>query len=455
MKSPWQKTLPEIPKKLLDEFPARIAERYSVLPLAKEEGVLKVLAPENFTHQAREELRILLGVELEFISASRSEIEEWIAKAYGVGASVIEELTQEREKLDESLDFEFIDQDGKEATITKLVNELLLDSLKERATDIHIEPFEKSFRIRYRVDGLLKEARVSERIRVLVPSIVSRVKIMAGLDIGEKRLPQDGRIRVRRKNEELDLRVSILPSASAEAVAIRILKPLEILNLEDLGFDEVALAKIRSQLRKPHGMILVTGPTGSGKTTTLYACLRELNSVERKIITIEDPIEYKLRGVIQLQVNPKIGFTFAKALRSMLRHDPDCLMVGEIRDPETAEVAIRAALTGHLVLSTLHTNDAPSAVTRLHEMGIEPYLVSSSLAAVIAQRLVRRSCVPCEKCDGSGYYGRTAIYEFMELEESLRETRSRNGMESLLDEGKKKVEKGLTTEEELRRVLLT
>jgi type II secretory ATPase GspE/PulE/Tfp pilus assembly ATPase PilB-like protein len=247
---------------------------------------------------------------------------------------------------------------------------------------------------------------------------------------------------------------------------IRILKPLELLNLEELGFDGETTGKIRSLLRKPHGMILVTGPTGSGKTTTLYACLKELNTLERKIITIEDPIEYKLPGIIQIQANPKIGLTFTQALRSMLRHDPDCLMIGEIRDPETAEIAIRSALTGHLVLSTLHTNDAPSAVTRLLEMGIEPYLVSSSLGAVIAQRLVRQLCPPCPQCYGSGYYGRTAIYESMtltpdlqrlvlkrEASEEIRKEALREGMTGLLENGMKKVRSGLTTEEEIARVV--
>lgn len=458
----------EIPKELLKEVPARIALRYFILPLSKENGSLKLLAPPELSRQEKEELRILLGKELEFILSSRSEIQESIQRLYGVGAGVIETLTQEKEEEPESFDFEVIDQDRpEEATITKLVNEFLVDALKQRASDIHIEPFEKSFRIRYRVDGLLQEARVSEKIKPLVPSLISRIKIMAKLDIGEKRLPQDGRIKIKRKEEELDLRISVLPSSAGEAIVIRILRPLHLLVLEELGFDEEALIKIRQELKKPHGMILVTGPTGSGKTTTLYACLKELNTLERKIITIEDPIEYKLPGIIQIQANPKIGLTFARALRSMLRHDPDVLMVGEIRDQETAEIAIRSALTGHLVLSTLHTNDAPSALTRLLEIGIEPYLVSSSLQAVIAQRLVRRRCIPCDRCGGKGLYGRTAIYELLMMDESirslvlekspasaLRRQALANGMEGLLENGRKKVREGLTSPEELQRILL-
>lgn len=458
----------EIPKELLKEVPARIALRYSILPLSKENGSLKLLVPPELSRQEKEELRILLGKELEFIEGPRPEIESALSKAYGVGADVIETLTQEREEDEDfSAGGEIIDQDKpEEATITKLVNELLLDALKHRASDIHIEPFEQIFRIRYRVDGLLQEARVSEKIKSLAPSLISRIKIMARLDIGEKRLPQDGRIKIKRKGEELDLRISVLPSSVGEAIVIRILKPLHLLNLEELGFDEDALVKIRHELKKPHGMILVTGPTGSGKTTTLYACLKELNTLERKIITIEDPIEYKLPGIIQIQVNPKIGLTFAKALRSMLRHDPDILMVGEIRDPETAEIAIRSALTGHLVLSTLHTNDAPSAVTRLLEMGIEPYLVSSSLNAVIAQRLVRKLCVPCERCAHTGFFGRTAVYELMPLlgslrslalnrssSEALRDQALKEGMVSLVEQGLAKAREGLTSLEELQRAI--
>ncbi len=436
----------EISESLLQEVRPRIAFHYSVLPLGRENGRLKLAAPPDLSSQSKEELRTLLGGEIEFVPFERSQIGVLIEKHYGVGAGTIEALTNEKEE-EEKEGGELIDQNKKEeATITKLVNELLLDALKHRASDIHIEPFEKNFRIRYRVDGLLVEARVSEKIRLLAPSLISRIKIMASLDIGEKRLPQDGRIKIKSREEELDLRVSVLPSSAGEAIVIRILKPLELLGLEELGFDGEAVAKIRDLLKFPNGMILVTGPTGSGKTTTLYACLKELNSIERKIITIEDPVEYRLPGIIQMQANLKTGFTFARALRSMLRHDPDCLMVGEIRDQETAEIAVRSALTGHLVLSTLHTNDAPSAVTRLLEMGIEPYLVASSLAAVIAQRLVRKLCPPCERCAHTGFFGRTAIYELMSISESTRplilarETAGRIGKQAI-QEGMRPLDK--------------
>lgn len=457
----------EIPDQLLSEVPARIALRYSVLPVAKENGSLKVAVPENLSAQAKEELRIVLGKDLELIPVSKLELEALISRLYGVGAETIELLAGEREEASDAQDFELIDPDQKEkATIIRLVNELLMDALKHRASDIHIEPFEKTFRIRYRVDGLLQEPRVSEKIRLLAPSLISRIKIMSQLDISEKRLPQDGRIKIKQGRTEIDLRVSVLPSSSGEAVVIRILKPLELLELKDLGFSEETVTQIKTLLRRPHGMILVTGPTGSGKTTTLYACLKELNTLERKIITIEDPIEYKLPGIIQMQANPKIGFTFAKALRSMLRHDPDCLMVGEIRDQETAEIAIRAALTGHLVLSTLHTNDAASAVTRLLEMGIEAYLVSASVAAVLAQRLVRKLHPPCAECQHTGFFGRTVIYELMPISESIRFLISegnssapirnqalQEGMIRIEDEGLKKVEEKMTSQEELQRVI--
>ncbi len=457
----------EISDVLLSKLPARIALHYSILPLAQENSSLKLAVPHDLPHETKEELKVILGKNLEFCPYPRRELEALISKLYGVGADTIEVLTQEKEDESESGDFELIDQDqNQKATVIRLVNELLLDALKERASDVHIEPFEKSFRIRYRVDGLLQEPRVAEKIRLLAPSLISRIKIMASLDISEKRLPQDGRIKIKRAGGALDLRVSVLPSSAGEAIVIRILKSLELLELGELGFGQEAILEIKASLKKPHGMILVTGPTGSGKTTTLYASLKELNTLERKIITIEDPIEYKLPGIIQMQANPKIGFTFAKALRSMLRHDPDCLMVGEIRDQETAEIAIRSALTGHLVLSTLHTNNAPSAVTRLLDMGIEPYLVSSSVEAVLAQRLIRKVCPPCEQCHHTGFFGRTVVYELMTLTETIkqmvldrksasliRRQASQEGMISLWDEGMKKVKKGLTTIDEIKRMV--
>ncbi|MBI3317258.1 MAG: type II/IV secretion system protein [Candidatus Omnitrophica bacterium] len=452
-----------------DLVPSKIAFHYKVLPLAYEDRLVKLAIPPDFPSQYKEELLIMIQKPLEFQEHSREFIEKEIQRIYGVGAAVMDELMEQETVIaSETAEAETLDGEIKVASLPALVNELLMDSLKHRASDIHIEPFEKSFRIRYRVDGYLMKANLPQGIEKVAAHFVSRVKIMAKLDIGEKRLPQDGRIKVKTKSGEFDLRVSILPSTYGEAVVIRILKPLDFLSLEELGMSPPMLEKIRKFCQKPHGMMLVTGPTGSGKTTTLYACLREVNQMDRKIITIEDPVEYKVPGIIQMQVNPKIDFTFSRALRSMLRHDPDILMVGEIRDKETAEIAIRSALTGHLVFSTLHTNDAPSAVTRLVEMGIEPYLVASSVEAVLAQRLVRKRCEPCEKCQGSGYFGRVAICEMMAVDEGLRELiferrpasflRShalKHGMISLSQDGMNKVSSGLISVDALHPMILS
>lgn len=457
-----------ISKETLEKIPARVAAHYGVLPVSYDGGRLQVAATGDMSRQAREELRVVLHEEIDFQTVDASDLIGAISRYYGIGAGTIEKLTEGHAGSETAaLEGENIDgSDAEEATVQKLVNELLADAMRQRASDIHIEPFGNVFRIRYRVDGLLREAKVPEQIRLLASAIISRVKIMAHLDIGEKRLPQDGRIKVQQQGKELDLRVSILPSSFGEAIVIRILKSLELLALDELGFEDQALAWFKSVFKLPHGLILVTGPTGSGKTTTLYASLKELNSMERKIITIEDPIEYKLPGIVQMQTHNKIGFDFAKALRAMLRHDPDCLMVGEIRDKETAEMAVRSALTGHLVFSTLHTNDAASSVARLIEMGIEPHLIASALTGVVAQRLVRKSCPPCEKCGGSGYFGRTVVYEIMPVSEAVRQAilekasaarlkqiLSDEGMSEMREIGTHKVQAGQTSEEEVARVM--
>ena len=452
-----------ISKELLDQVPIRVATHYQVIPIGQIANCLKLGIAHGSSRQLQDEVRVILGQALEFVPMPEAEILDFIRMHYGVGADVIESLAgHEVEGVsDRAGDIEQLDQSQtSDASMTKLVHELILEALKFRASDIHIEPFEKEFRIRYRVDGLLRAAGVSNKIRLLAPSLISRIKIMAKLDIGEKRLPQDGRIKIRERDQELDLRVSVVPSSFGEAIVIRILRPLALLDLEDLGFEKEALRNIHKVIDKPQGMVLVTGPTGSGKTTTLYACLKAINQIERKILTIEDPVEYKLPGIIQMQANAKIGFTFAQALRSILRHDPDCIMVGEIRDAETAKIAVSSAMTGHLVFSTLHTNDAPSAVSRLIEMGIEPYLVASSLEAVIAQRLVRKLCTP------EGFVGRIAIYEYMKITPSIRELilekgsadairnqAMQEGMIGLYEEGMRKVNSGRTTIEEVQRVV--
>jgi type II secretory ATPase GspE/PulE/Tfp pilus assembly ATPase PilB-like protein len=365
----------------------------------------------------------------------------------------------------------------------------LSEAIKDRATDIHLEPFQDELRTRFRIDGVLYNINTPETIKFFHPAIVSRIKIMAHLNIAERRLPQDGRIKIKVHGQELDLRVSILPTAFGEAVHIRVLNPSFFLEIENLGLSSENLKIIEEMIKRPHGIIFVTGPTGSGKSTTLYAILARINSSAVKIITIEDPVEYQLKGVNQIQVIPKIGLTFATGLRHMLRHDPDVMMVGEVRDYETAEIAIRSALTGHLVFSTLHTNDAAGAVTRLLDMGIETFLVSSSLECLIAQRLVRIICskckVPlpsnivneakeglelfegkgCEECRFTGYHGRTAIYEILPLSEAIRElilSRASSqqikqkavslGMRTLRQDGLHKVLKGITTFTEVMRV---
>ncbi len=454
-----------------------LASHYGIFPLHLHQNVLCLAVPSGLTAEDKETLRIVLGRTLEFVECDPKMIELSIAHTYGLGAGVVETLVRGQDAAPEEETFLLkAGGDGdSDAGLIEWVNRLIEDAIAARASDIHIEPFESNLRVRYRVDGLLQEARMPGHIHTLAQSLISRIKIMSRLDIGERRLPQDGRIKVKRHADILDLRVSVVPSAFGEAVVIRILKPLALLQLADLGFDEKNTLKIRGLLQKPHGVVLVTGPTGSGKTTTLYACLKELNSMERKIITIEDPIEYKLPGVLQMQVHTKAGLTFAKALRSILRHDPDCIMIGEIRDSETAEIAIRAALTGHLVFSTLHTNDAPSAAVRLIEMGIEPYLAASSLRGVIAQRLVRRFCrrcpaghpeMHCPECGGKGFYGRLAISEIMTVNETLedlilaggsgsalRKVALMGGMESLYEDGLAKVRAGKTSQSEVERVI--
>jgi general secretion pathway protein E/type IV pilus assembly protein PilB len=377
------------------------------------------------------------------------------------------------------------------------VNQVLTDAVELRASDIHLEPFEDEFRIRYRIDGVLQEVPVPAQLKRFQPAIVSRIKILSHLNIAEKRLPQDGRIKIRLTNNEVDIRVSVIPMLHGEAVVLRLLRQntkTAELGMGQLGMDARELASFKRVIQLPHGIILVTGPTGSGKTTTLYIALSAINDSETKIITIEDPIEYQLKGVNQIQVNEKSGLTFARGLRSILRHDPDVVLIGEIRDTETAQIAVQASLTGHLVFSTLHTNDAPGAVTRLVDMKVEPYLVASSLEAVLAQRLVRVLCkeckvedtsqttaaikaqlgfpkdlkvyraVGCRECRNTGYLGRHGIFEWMDMNQEIQElilkncssgeirvAAVRNGLRSLSDDGWRLVRQGITTPEEVMR----
>jgi len=487
---------------IIEKVPAKFASHYKIIPVDFKDGILTVAMADPLDIRTLDDLRLLLDIEVKGALASEAEIQDAIRKYYGVGAETIERIISEKssvhnlkEEIGKVEDLEALAED---ASIIKFVNQILSEAIKERATDMHLEPFGDELRTRFRVDGILYEINIPDTIKYFHQAIVSRIKIMADLNIAERRLPQDGRIKVKVGEDELDLRVSILPSVFGEAVHIRILSSKFFLELEKLGMLKNDMDIIERVIKKPHGIIFVTGPTGSGKSTTLYACLARINSSALKIITIEDPIEYQLKGVNQVQVSPKIGLDFAAALRHMLRHDPDIMMIGEVRDFETAEIAIRASLTGHLVFSTLHTNDAAGAVTRLLDMDIEPFLVSSSLECLIAQRLVRLICpkckapvkskqeifekikrdldsVPadaeiyegkgCQECRFTGYRGRTSICEILVVTDSIRElilSRASSqqikqkaisqGMRTLRQDGLRKVLQGMTTFTEVMRV---
>ena len=486
---------------IIQRVPAKFSSHYKVIPIDFKDNLLTVAMAYPLDVCILDDLRLLLGVEIKGVLASEVEIVEAIRKYYGVGAETIERIISEKSDLEEmktagdkAEDLEALAED---VSIVKFVNQLLSEAIKDRASDIHLEPFGDELRTRFRIDGVLYEINIPDTIKYFHPAIVSRIKIMSKLNIAERRLPQDGRFKVKINEEELDLRVSIIPSAFGEAVHLRILSSKFFLELEKIGLLDEDLKIIEDVITKPHGIIFVTGPTGSGKSTTLYASLARINSTAIKIVTIEDPIEYQLKGVNQIQVVPKIGLDFAEVLRHVLRHDPDILMIGEVRDYETAEIAIRSALTGHLVFSTLHTNDAAGAVTRLLDMGIEPFLVSSSIECLIAQRLVRMICPKCktpvknkneifsrmrdiqfdpdttqiyegkgcQECRHTGYRGRTGIYEILLVTEPIRELilahassqqikqkAISKGMRTLRHDGLMKVLAGLTTLTEVMRV---
>jgi type II secretion system protein E len=487
-----------IPFDIINKVPARFACYYKIIPLAVVNSRLKMAVTNPLDLAVIDEIRVVLKHDIEPVMAGEKDILEAIKRYYGVGAETIDKIIGKTQNQNNGPAHaggpNDIDDMAEDASIIKFVNQLLQQAVTERATDIHIEPFEGELRVRYRVDGVLFNASIPPAIKYLHQAIVSRVKIMSSLNIAERRLPQDGRIKIKVSNADLDLRVSTIPTSYGESVHIRLLSANVLLGLESLGLLKNDLDILDEIIRKPHGILLVTGPTGSGKTTTLYACLSKINDDSKNIITIEDPIEYQLRGVTQIQVNTKVGLTFAAGLRSMLRHDPDIMMVGEIRDMETAEIAIRVALTGHLVFSTLHTNDSIGAVTRLLDMGIEPYLVSSSVEAVIAQRLVRVICdkckeeaLPeegilndlkldkekvkfyqgrgCQSCKFTGFKGRTALYEILVMDDDIRdmvisrapvneikETALKKGMRTLFNDGMIKAARGITTIKEVLRV---
>lgn len=494
----------EIPEEVINQVPARFASHYNFVPIQERNGTLVVAINDPLNAQLLDDIRLVLKRRIDAVVATPDEIERAKKTLYGVGADTMERIISDSEASGTVLNLNApaaganLGDDQVDASIIKFVNELIVEAIDSDATDVHIEPFEDTLRVRFRIDGVLHQAPTPPSIRGFHAAIVSRVKIMANLNIAEKRLPQDGKILATLGDGQYDLRVSILSTPHGETVNIRILnRSTMFLTLDQLGFLQEDLSGFNSFLKKPHGMILVTGPTGSGKTTTLYAALSKLNKLEHKIITIEDPIEYQLRGVTQMQVMPQIGFDFSTALRSMLRHDPDIMLVGEIRDYETAEMAIRSSLTGHLVFSTLHTNDAAGAVTRLTDMGVEPFLIASTMIASVAQRLVRRICPHCaepytpepgmaeemgltpeqleganlltgrgcDRCRYTGYRGRVAIYEMLPFTNAVRElTVNRatsteikrkacvQGMKTLRETGWQRVYNGESTFEEVFRV---
>jgi type II secretion system protein E len=486
-------------RQLLSLFPARMLLKDELLPLRRVNGCVEVATSRLFATQGLDTLKTMTGLRLKPVLAPTEAIQREMKKRLGVGADTIDTLGEEATLQvvdDENEEDTNLDSAAEDASIIRFVNQVLRDAIELRASDIHLEPFENELQIRYRIDGVLQEVPVPAQIKRFQPAIVSRVKILSHLNIAEKRLPQDGRIKIRLDNSEVDIRVSVIPMLHGEAVVLRLLRQNATLRgMGELGLDERELKSFRRILGLPHGIILVTGPTGSGKTSTLYTALNEINDKVRKIITIEDPIEYQLRGINQIQVSEKAGLTFARGLRSVLRHDPDVILIGEIRDQETAQIAVQASLTGHLVFSTLHTNDAPGALTRLVDMGVEPYLVASSLEAVLAQRLVRVLCphckqeddsptaqalkaelsfakdipiyraVGCRLCRNTGYHGRRGIFEWMDTTNDIRrmilkhcssgeirEVARRNGMRALADDGWRLVRAGATTPEEVLRV---
>jgi general secretion pathway protein E len=488
-------TQAEIDVEALRSLPARLVHKKKLVPVSRGESHMTVATCDPYDLYAFDELRLLTGLEIVPVLATSDDIDSIIKTHYGVGGNTVDEMIDDDEievEVDENS--EDLMEMAEEASVIKLVNEIFLEAINERASDIHIEPYEEKLHIRYRIDGVLQPASLPPQIDRFRSAITSRIKIMAHLNIAEKRLPQDGRIDMRAGGRQVDVRVSVIPMLFGEGIVMRLLDKSQVLySLPELGMFEDTFAEFHQIIRRPHGIILVTGPTGSGKTTTLYASLQEIVNAETKVITTEDPVEYHLEGVNQIQIRPDIGLTFERGLRAILRHDPDVIMIGEIRDLETAEAAIQAALTGHLVFSTLHTNDAVSAATRMLDMGVEPFLVTSTLTAAMAQRLVRTICpdckeeyqpdpadlpadfqlqpgqtifrgAGCKRCRNSGYQGRAGIFELWQVNEPAREkimarastseiaaVARQAGLQLLREDGWRKVRQGITTPEEVTR----
>ncbi len=479
-------------------IPPSAVNQYGVLPFRKDDTTLTIASSDPFDFKAADGLRLLSGLRVKSVLAPKEEIEKAIKKYYGVGADAIEKMIDDgRYSVDDDIGAMTkidVNEMGEEASIVRFVNQIIAEADREGATDIHIEPQETELRIRYRIDGMLHKVDVPPQLNRLKSAIISRIKVMANLDIAEKRLPMDGRIGIRIAGQDIDIRVSTMPAAYGESISLRLLaKSGNFVKMQDLGFNDRDFHVVEKIIHRPNGIFLVTGPTGSGKSTSLYSFLSEVNTIDVRIMTAEDPIEYHMAGINQVQMQADIGMNFARALRAFLRQDPDIIMVGEIRDRETAEIAINASLTGHMVFSTLHTNDAAGAFPRLIDMGVEPFLIASAVAGVMGQRLCRRLCpkckrevpidmkyynlayppakqtvfepVGCDNCARSGYKGRRALFEVLEVDEDIegaivrREnaTQIRNmslakGMKTLREDGWAKVFAGVTSVKEVMRV---
>ncbi|MFH1798452.1 MAG: ATPase, T2SS/T4P/T4SS family [Candidatus Omnitrophota bacterium] len=487
----------KVPERVIKAIPVKFVWHYKFMPLEIQDNVLKLAISDPLEIWSTEDVKLLLGYSTEIVLATSDQILEAIRKYYGVGAETVQRILENKEpekgkkEIIREEKVEDIGSSTGEASVVKLVDQILMSAVKSNATDIHFEAYRNKVKIRCRIDGILYDVALPAEIKVLYPAITSRLKIIAGLDVVEKRIPQDGRVKIKFHGSEMDLRVSIIPVSNGENIVIRILPNEMIHQIKNLGFLEKELEQVKKLIHMPIGVIFLAGPTGSGKTTTLYACLSEIKSSDTKIITVEDPVEYEMSDIMQIQILPKVGLTFASSLRSILRHDPDIIMVGEVRDMETAELAIRSALTGHLIFSTIHTNDATSGVARLIDMGVEPFLLVSAVKAFIAQRLVRVICdqckeeydardilkkqnIPvkrcyrgkgCEACRYTGYRGRIAIHELFIINKEIQEMvlrRASNqeikdkarsfGMRTLRETGWIKVEEGITTIEEVLRV---
>ena len=492
----------EVEPDILDIVPPKTIFQYNIIPIREEKNALICATSDPFTSGLIDGVQLATARRVRILLSPIDDITEAARKFYGVGAETLDQMMENNElDFDEENDLSKQDLSDldQEASVVKFVNQVIWEAYKDRSTDIHIEPLESDLRIRYRIDGVLRETPMPPYLKRFQSSVISRIKVMANMDIAEKRLPQDGRISIRIRGEEIDVRVSTMPTVYGESVSLRLLmRGGSLISMSDLGLNQKDSDLLTRMINRPHGILLVTGPTGSGKSTSLYAWLHTINSTDKRIMSAEDPIEYEMKGVNQVQMRPEIGLNFSSALRTFLRQDPDVIMVGEIRDRDTAEIAIRAALTGHLVFSTIHTNDSASTITRLLDMGIEPFLVSSSVEGIVAQRLIRRLCkkcrrpvnldqgflkehgfpieklapinpiyeaVGCDECRGTGYKGRSAIFEIMPITDevrplvvanatasSIKQAALNAGMKTLRQDGWDKVLQGVTTVDEIIRV---